>query len=109
MYQVDLHSKNATVDSALYQLEKSIELMRKTKEHIGCFIVGYGSTGGTHKIKTAILNALEEKLSKHQIKGYILGSEIDIFNVKYQNLKGKEWIDEATKKRRNPGEVLVII
>lgn len=109
MYTVDLHLKNETVNHALYQLEQSIRLMRKTHEHVGCFIVGYGSTGGSHKIKTAVLNALEEKKQKNEIKGYIIGSEIDIFNPKYQQLKGKEWIDEVSKRRKNPGEVIVIL
>ena len=48
-------------------------------------------------------------LRDNQIKDYILGSNIDIFNEKFQNLKGKELLDEDCKKRKNPGEVIVIL
>ncbi len=109
MYTVDLHLKKETVESALFNLNQGIQIMRKSKEHVGCFIVGYGSSGGSHKIKTAVLEELEKKYSSHQIKGYLIGSEVDIFNVKYQQLKGKEWIPEEVKKRKNPGEIIVII
>ncbi len=109
MFTVDLHLKNETTDTAIYHLEKTLELMRKSHEKVGCLIVGYGSTGGTHKIRNAVLDVLAEKEKKHQIRGFIIGSEIDIFNVKYQNLKGKELIDNATKKRKNPGEIIIIL
>ena len=109
MYQVDLHLKNETTVSAVYNLKESIRLARRSKERAICFIVGYGSTGGTHKIRTAVLEELEQLYASHQIKGYILGSEMDIFNVKYQNLKGKEYIDKEAMKRKNPGEVIVIL
>lgn len=109
MYTVDLHPKDATVSSAIENLKQSLKLCRQTKEKVACFIVGYGSTGGTHKIKTAILEELDQLLQAHQIKGFIIGSEIDIFNPKYQNLKGREYLDKECQRRQNPGEVFVTL
>ena len=109
MYTVDLHLNGETVDSATSNLHNSIKLARKTKEKTLCLIVGYGSTGGTHKIKTAIELELNNLKNKNQIKGYIFGNELDIFNVKYQTLKGKELIEQTAFKRHNPGEIIVIL
>ena len=33
----------------------------------------------------------------------------DIFNVKYQTLKNKELIEMEAFKRKNPGEIIVIL
>lgn len=109
MYTVDLHLKKETVDSAIANLHTSIKLARKTKEKVLCLIVGYGSTGGTHKIKTAVENELEELKNKNLIKGYINGNELDIFNIKYQNLKNKELIPKDVFNRKNPGQIIVIL
>lgn len=109
MYTVDLHLKNENVESAVVNLYSSIKLAKKTKEKILCLVVGYGSTGGTHKIKTAVENELEELKRKNQIKGYINGNDIDIFNIKYQKLKNKELIPKDIINRRNPGEIIVIL
>ncbi len=109
MYTIDLHLKNETKDTALYNMKQAILLARKSKEHVICFIVGYGSKGGTHKIKTACLEELEQLKNKKQILDYILSSEIDIFNIKYQTLNGKKYLDSSFLKRKNPGEIIVII
>lgn len=109
MFTRDLHLKNETVQTALYNLKETILLARNTKEHVVCLIVGYGSTGGTHKIKTAVLVQLEELKNKHQIKDYIEGNDLDIFNPRYQMLKGKEWLDKEALQRKNKGEIFVLL
>ncbi len=109
MYTADLHVKGETVETALYQLKQVILLARRSKEKAVCLIVGYGSTGGTHKIKTAVIEELENLIQHNQIKDYILGSELDIFHPKYQKLNGKQFIDEACLRRKNPGEVIVLL
>lgn len=106
MYTVDLHLKNETVETACYNLLESIKLARTSKERVLCLIVGYGSTGGTHKIKTAILERLTELKSKNQIKGFLEGNEVDIFNPKYLTLKDHELIP---KRSYSKGEIIVIL
>ncbi len=109
MYTIDLHLKNETVTTAIFNLRIAIKLARKSKDKVLCLIVGYGSTGGTHKIKSGILAELKNLEESKQIKGYIVGLELDIFNVKYQKLRGKEFIDQDCFKRKNPGEIIVIL
>lgn len=106
MYTVDLHLKNETVETACYNLMENIKLARSSKERVLCLIVGYGSTGGTHKIKTAVLERLAELKEKNQVKGFIEGNEIDIFNPKYLSLKGRESIP---KGNYNKGQIIVIL
>ena len=109
MYTVDLHIKGETVSSAISNLHGFIKLARKTKEKCLCLIVGQGSTGGTHKIKTGILEELKSLKENNKIKDYILGNEVDIFNVKYQSLKGKECIDKSLINHMNAGQIIVIL
>lgn len=109
MYTKDLHYSGASVSSAISELEQSIKLARNSKERVLCLIVGYGSSGGSHKIKTAILEALTEKKNKNQIKEFIIGSNIDLFNVEYLNMKFRNLIPDDVKRRRNPGEIIVIL
>lgn len=109
MYTVDLHLNKETVATAVYNLNEQIKLAKASKEKIVCFIVGYGSTGGSHKIRTSVLESLKEFKEKKRIKDYIVGSDIDIFNSNYQNFLGKNLLDEECKKRRNPGEIIVAL
>ena len=109
MYTVDLHIKGETVNSAISNLHSFIKLARKTKERCLCLIVGHGSTGGTHKIKTGILEELKFLKENNQIKDYILGNEVDIFNVKYQTLKGKDFIEKSVIGKLNAGQIIVIL
>ena len=109
MYTVDLHLKGETVSSAISNLHSFIKLARKTKEKCLCLIVGYGSTGGTHKIKTGVLEELENLKENNQIKDFIIGNEVDIFNPKYQTLKGKETIEKSLVGHMNAGQILVIL
>ena len=106
MYTVDLHLKKETVDTACYNLMEYIKLARASKERVLHLIVGYGSTGGTHKIKTAILERLSELKNKNQVKGFLEGNEVDMFNPKYLSLKGHELIP---KRSFSKGEIIVIL
>ena len=109
MYTKDLHYTGASVNSAISELDQSIKLARNSKDRVLCLIVGYGSSGGSHKIKTAILEALNEKKNKNQVKEFIVGSDLDIFNISYQKMKFKNLIPDEVKRRRNPGEIIVIL
>ena len=109
MYTIDLHLKKESVQSAIYNLHEAIKLARRTKERVICLIVGYGSTGGTHKIKSSILIELDDMKSKNQIREYIIGSDIDIFNINYQNFKNKNLLDKKLFTQKNPGQIIVIV
>ena len=82
MYSLDIHSNKETVEQALYQLDIAIKLGKREKDKIIELIVGYGSKGGTHKIRTAVIEKLEEYKSNKRIKDYITGDLID-FGAKH--------------------------
>ncbi|MBR3617417.1 MAG: hypothetical protein IKN46_01940, partial [Acholeplasmatales bacterium] len=69
----------------------------------------YGSKGTKHKIKTEILNKLNEYLDNKKIKGYLVGSEIDIFNGNYQKFIYKDRIPEKDKIIKNPGAIYIAV
>ena len=62
-----------------------------------------------HNSLSFLLKVLSELKNKNQIKGYICGNELDIFNVNYQKLKNKELIPQEVLKRKNSGELIVIL
>ena len=107
MITIDIHSNHETVSDAISMLDSAIKLGRKEKDKILCLIVGYGSKGTSHKIRSAVIEKLEELKEKRNIKDYINGSDLDIFNLNYQKFIGKERISEEEKKKRNPGAIYI--
>ncbi len=105
--ELDLHGYNS--NAAIIQLEKMISLAKKNKSKILKVIVGYGSTGKTHKIKDNAIDFLNEIKNKNIIKDFICGEELDIFCKKYQDFKYKELISETEKKIRNKGIIIVVL
>ena len=103
MITIDIHSNHETVSDAISMLDSAIKLGRKEKDKIICLIVGYGSKGTSHKIRSAVIEKLEELKEKRNIKG----SDIDIFNQKKQKFIGKDRISEEEKKKRNPGAIYI--
>ncbi len=104
----DIHSNKETVDNALYDLEQSIKLCKRQKDKLLCLIVGYGSSSGHHRIKTAVIEKLNEYKEKNFIKDYIEGNNLDIFDIDYQKFKYKDLISDEEKRRKNPGIIYII-
>ena len=104
----DIHSNKETVENALYDLEQSIKLCKKQHDKVLALIVGYGSSSGHHRIKTAVLERLKEYKEKRFIKDFIEGNKLDIFDIDYQKFKYKELISETDKKQKNPGIIYII-
>lgn len=105
----DIHANKETVATAIYDLAQSIKLARSMKERVLCIIVGYGSKGTAHKIQTAVLEELVKLKEKNQIREYIRGNELDIFNSNYQRLKFSHLIPENEKKEKNYGKIFIIV
>ena len=87
MITKDIHSNKETIADALYQLDLAIKEAKRDPDKILCIITGYGSRGGTHKIRSAVLEKLEEYIENKRIKAYILGSDIDFGNKYIEFLK----------------------
>ena len=109
MFIRDIHSNKETVTTALYELKVSIELTRKSKNKVLCLIVGYGSSGKTHKINTAVMEELQNMKETKKIKDFIRGNNLDLFCSEYLNFKYKDLIPNEEKKKMNPGAIFVIV
>ena len=72
-------------------------------------ITGYGSSGGSKKIKIETIKYLDELVKTKYIKDFIWVNEIDIFNSKYQNFKYKSLIPAVEKIKQNSGSVFIIL
>ena len=104
----DIHYGMPTVDNALDHLDLFLKEVKRS-EKIVEVITGYGSTGGSSKIKNAVLRRLEEYKEKKYIKDFICGDELDIFNKKYQNFKYLSLIPNEVKRIQNKGAIYIIL
>ena len=108
MLSRDIHFGKPTVANAIDHLDIFLKEVKRS-EKIVEVITGYGSTGGTSKIKNAVIERLEELKTQKYIKDYICGNELDIFNLKYQNFKYRDLIPEYVKKIRNSGAIYIVL
>lgn len=109
MFTRDIHSNKENITTALYDLNCSITLCRKQNEKILCIIVGYGSSGKTHKIRNAVENELTNLKNNHKIKDFIFGNDLDIFSIRFQSFKYSHLISDSEKYKKNPGAVYIIL
>lgn len=108
MLSRDIHYGKPTVANALEHLELFIRDSKRS-EKIVEVITGYGSSGGSCKIRNAVTLKLVEYKEKNYIKDFIFGNEIDIFNSKYQNFKYKTLLPEELKIIQNKGAVYIVL
>ena len=108
MLSRDIHYGKPTVANALEHLEIFLKEVKRS-EKIVEVITGYGSTGGSSKIKNAVIKRLDELKDNKYIKDYICGNELDIFNSKYQNFKYLSLIPDSIKRIRNSGAIYIVL
>ena len=108
MINYDIHNDKQGFDRIKYDLDIQIKFAKREKDRLLCLIVGYGSTGGTHKIKNNAIEILEEYKKNNRIKDYLLGDNLDIFNPLYQSFKGKDNIP-SNLKNINPGIIIILV
>lgn len=109
MLSRDIHYGKPNVEMALDNLLDFIHFAKRQNAKIIEVVVGYGSSGKTHKIKTASLLFLEEKKKMGLIKDFILGNDLSIFSSKYQSFEYKEMIPEEEKRKLNPGVIFIVL
>lgn len=109
MYTIDIHSNKENIEIAKEELNEAIKLARKTKERVIAAIVGYGSISGKHRIKSNMLLHLDYLKEKKNIKDYIVGSDLDLFNPIYLNFKYQSLIPDSEKRSKNPGIIYIIL
>lgn len=108
--EYDLHVRGARVDDALAQLERIVSAARGGGPSVFAIITGYGSSGGTAMIKSAVIAACRRYLRQNHIAGFLDGEYAgDIFSPQYQAFPAASRIPVAYKRSPNPGLVFVCI
>lgn len=98
-----------TVSSALYELNVFLKYSKQHKRKVVGLITGYGASGKTHKIKTAVLEVLSDLKEKKYLKDFLKGEDVDLFNASFLQFPYRHLLDEDIKRRPNKGAIYVIL
>ena len=106
--EYDIHARGTTVDDALVQLDHIVSASRAGGSSVFAVVTGYGSSGGTAMIKTAVIAACRRYLRQRHIAGFLDGEYAgDIFSAQYQAFPAADRIPVAYKRSPNPGLVFI--
>ena len=96
------------MDDALAHLNRLVSASRGGGPSVFAVITGYGSSGGTAMIKSAVLAACRRYLRQRHIRGFLDGEYAgDIFSAQYQAFPAADRIPVAYKRSPNPGLVFI--
>ena len=105
--EYDLHEPGMYVDDALAKLDRVISA-RRSQGSLFAVVTGYGSQGGTSKIKTAVLAACRKYLRQNHIRGYLDGEKAaDMFSPEFLAFPNAAGIPAQYRRTANPGIVLI--
>lgn len=108
--EYDLHQSGARVDDALARLERIVSSERGGGSGVFAVVTGYGSTGGTAKIKGAVLAACRRYRGQNHIRGFLDGEYAgDIFSAQYLSFPDASRIPSFYKRFPNPGLVFICV
>lgn len=108
--EYDLHPMGARVDDAIARLDRIISAERSKGHGTFCVVTGYGSTGGTAKIKNAVLAACRKYLRQNHIRGFLDGEKAgDIFSAEALAFPNLYSIPVSAKRSPNPGVVFIAV
>lgn len=110
LMEYDLHPQGARVDDALAQLERIISSARGGGPSLFAVITGYGSQGGTSRIKASVLAACKRYRAQNHIRGYLDGElAADVFSAECLAFPDSFMIPPAYRRSPNPGIVFICV
>ena len=108
--EYDLHPRGARVDDAVAQLNRIVSAARGGGASVFAVITGYGSTGGTARIKGAVLAACRRYLRQNHIRGFLDGEYAgDMFSPQFLAFPETARIPNFYKRFPNPGIVFICV
>jgi len=108
--EYDLHSPGMHADDALAQFERIVSAHRMSREKMFAVITGYGSTGGTNRIKSSILSKCRKYAAQNHIRGFLDGEKAgDMFSMEFLSFPDAAAIPLSYKRSCNPGVVIVSV
>ena len=108
--EYDLHARGMRVDYATSELDRLISRARSGGVRVFGVVTGYGSSGGTCRIKSAVLAACRKYMKQNHIRGYLDGEHAgDIFSKQFLSFPDTGAIPVAYKRSPNPGIVFIAV
>ena len=106
--EYDIHARGMTVDEALARLDRIVSASRGGGAPVFAVVTGYGSSGGTAMIKSAVISACRRYVRQRHISGFLDGEYAgDIFSAQYQAFPAADRIPVSYKRSPNPGLVFI--
>ena len=106
--EFDLHGRGMRVDDALERLERIVSSARARGPQFFAVVTGYGSSGGTSLIKSAVLEACRRYRRQNHIHGFLDGEEAADF-LTPNTLAFPMTASIPARYRRSPNPGLVFI
>ena len=98
------------VDDATSELERLVSWARSGGARVFGVVTGYGSSGGTSRIKSAVLSACRKYLRENHIRGFLDGEYAgDIFSKQFLAFPDCGLIPIGYKRSPNPGIVFIAV
>ena len=106
--EYDLHANGMLVDDALAKLERIVSSARASGPKLFAVVTGYGSSGGTSKIKSAVLAACRTYRKQNHIRGFLDGEFAgDMFSAQFLSFPDAASIPASYHRSPNPGIVFI--
>ena len=108
--EYDLHERGMRVDDALVRLDRLIARARAGGPPCFAVITGYGSSGGTSRIKDAVLAACRRYREQCHIRGFLDGDKTgDIFSEAFLAFPAASLLPARHRRSPNPGVVFICV
>lgn len=108
--EYDLHRAGMRVDDATSDLDRLISRARAGGVRVFAVVTGYGSTGGTSRIKSAVIAACRRYRKLNHIRGFLDGEFAgDIFSAQFLAFPDTGAIPVGYKRSPNPGVVFIAV
>ena len=110
LVEYDLHARGMRVDDALAKLERVISSARAGGPKLFAVVTGYGSSGGTSRIKSAVLAACRRYRRQNHIRGFLDGeAAADFFTPDFFDFPAAAAIPPRYRRSPNPGIVFICV
>ena len=106
--EYDLHARGTRVDEALARFERLVSSARGGGPRLFAVVTGYGSSGGTSRIKSAVLAACRTYRRQNHIRGFLDGEYAgDVFSEQFLAFPDAASLPARYHRSPNPGLVFV--
>lgn len=108
--EYDLHPRGARVDDALAMFGRIVAEARSSGTHVFAVVTGYGSSGGTSRIKESVLARCRRFKTQNHIRGFLDGEyAADYFSSQCLAFPDAWAIPARYRRSPNPGVVFVSV